>query len=279
VSSIERATDRWEGHTAAELAARWGLPAVHLYERAGSTNDVARALAEAGAPAGTLVLADEQVAGRGRGGRAWASAPGLGVWMSMVLRPAVLPEPGLLPVLVGLAAADALDPFVHPAAVAVKWPNDLYLAGKKFGGILCEGSWESGGPAFVIAGIGLNVLHLPDDFPPEVRQRATSLRIAAGYRPERADAAGAVARALVERVSHPPARMEGALLEAMGRRDALLGRRVRVTGTEELVGIAMGVNPAGALLVRADGGSLRTVRSGTVRPADEPSDEPGSVPA
>ena len=92
----DRPAGRWEGLAAAELSARWSLPAVHLYERIASTSDAARALADAGAPHGTLVLAEEQTAGRGRSGRAWSSPPGLGIWMSMVARPAELPAPGLL---------------------------------------------------------------------------------------------------------------------------------------------------------------------------------------
>jgi BirA family biotin operon repressor/biotin-[acetyl-CoA-carboxylase] ligase len=260
--------ERWEGVTAGELAARWGLPAVHLFARAGSTNDLARALAEGGAPAGTLVLADEQTAGRGRGGKGWTSPPGVGVWMSMVLRPASLAAPGLLPIVVGLAAADALDPFVRPAQVAVKWPNDLHLAGRKLAGILCEGSWDRTRPGYVVAGIGINVLHSLGDFPPELQQTATSLRIAAGWTPPRADVAGAVAGALLRRVNQPPAELGGALLDALRGRDALLGRPVRVTGPDSVAGTAMGITPAGALLVRTQAGALRTVRSGTVRLAE-----------
>ena len=262
------AAARWEGATAVELAARWGLPAVHLFSSAGSTNDVARALAEGGAPAGTVALADEQTAGRGRGGKGWSSPPGLGVWLSMVLRPPALAAPGLLPVLVGLAAAEALDAFARPARVAIKWPNDLQLAGRKLAGILCEGSWDGARPGYVVAGIGINVLHSIDDFPPELRGTATSLRITAGWLPPRADVAGAVAGALLRRVADPPAELGGALLGALRGRDALLGRPVRVTGAEPVTGTAMGVTPAGALLVRTRSGALRTVRSGTVRLAE-----------
>ncbi|HEX6749769.1 MAG TPA: biotin--[acetyl-CoA-carboxylase] ligase [Longimicrobium sp.] len=265
---IELRADRWEGATAGELAARWGLPAVHLFARAGSTNDVARALAEEGAPAGTAVLAEEQVAGRGRGGKGWQSPPGLGIWLSVILRPGALAAPGLLPILVGLAAAEALDPFLRPARVAIKWPNDLHLAGRKLAGILCEGSWDSGVPGHVVAGIGINVLHSLGDFPPELRETATSMRIAAGWMPPRADVAGAVAHAIVRRVAEPPPELGGALLDALRERDALLGRRVRVTGAEAISGTAMGVTPAGALLVRTSAGALKTVRSGTVRLAE-----------
>ena len=263
----DRPAARWEGAAAAELAARWGLPAVHLFARAGSTNDVARVLADAGAAHGTLVLAEEQTAGRGRSGRAWSSPPGLGVWMSLVARPVRLPAPGLLPILVGLAAAEAMDPFVRPAVTQVKWPNDLHLAGRKVAGILCEGSWDGGAPGAVVVGIGINVLHAPDDFAEEVRETATSLRIAAGWNPPRAEVAGAVAAAAARALADPPAQLTGAMLDALRRRDALEGRAVRVTGAQETAGTALGVSPGGALLVRTADGRLRTVTSGTVRVA------------
>ena len=256
---------RWEGAAAGELAERWGLPSVHLFARVRSTNDVARALADGGAPHGTLVLAEEQTAGRGRGGRAWDSPAGLGVWMTMVARPASLPAPGLLPILVGLAAAEALDPFVRPAVTQVKWPNDLQLAGRKVAGILCEGSWDGARPGAVVVGIGLNVLHAPADFPEEVRETATSLRIVAGWSPPRAEVAGAVAAAVARALRDPPPRLTGAMLDALRRRDALEGRPVRVTGAAETAGTAMGVSPAGALLVRTQEGRLQSITAGTVR--------------
>jgi BirA family biotin operon repressor/biotin-[acetyl-CoA-carboxylase] ligase len=265
---IEQRTDRWEGRTAAELARAWGVPGVHLFARVGSTNDVARALAEGGAPAGTAVVAEEQVAGRGRGGRHWVSPPGLGVWLSVVLRPEALPAPGLLPLRVGLAAAAALDPFARPGRVEVKWPNDLQVAGRKLGGILCEGSWEGAGLAFVVAGIGINAAHAPDDFPELLRADATSLRIASGWSPPRQEVAGALVRALAglpARASATLAPEERAGLEA---RDALAGREVRVTadGAEPLEGTAAGISAAGALRVRRADGEEVAVNSGTVRP-------------
>ena len=258
---------RYDGDDARSLALEWAVPAVHLYESVGSTNDVARALAVEGAPAGTVVLADRQVAGRGRGGRAWASPAGMGVWMSIVLRPRSLPSPGLLPILVGIAAAGALDRYVFPGP-AIKWPNDLQLDGRKLGGILCEATWDAAGPAFVVVGIGINVNHFPADFPPELRDIATSLRaVSGGSSPPRTLVAGDVARAILRQLAEPPAALDDARLAELAARDALRGREVRVTGPEELVGIAEGISAAGALLVRTVEG-VRAVTSGTVRPIE-----------
>ena len=265
----DQLAERWDGLAAREVGERCGVPAAHLYAVVGSTNDVARALAEDGAPSGTIVLAEQQTAGRGRGGKGWASDPGLGIWLSIVVRPASLPAPGILPVLVGLAVAEALDGFVPAAAVQVKWPNDVYVGGRKAGGILCEGSWDGERPAYVVAGIGLNVLHEATDFPDDVRTTATSLRIAAGRAPRRADVAAAVVPAVLRAVSAPPVRLSGTTLDRLRARDYLLGRPVVVTAGDDAEGIAMGVTPEGALLLRTTAGVLRTVKAGTVRPTGD----------
>ncbi|HEX8432798.1 MAG TPA: biotin--[acetyl-CoA-carboxylase] ligase, partial [Longimicrobium sp.] len=203
--------------------------------------------------------------GGGGGGMGGASAPGLGIWLSVVLRPADLTLPGLLPILVGLAGAEALDPYVRPARVQLKWPNDLLLAERKLAGILCESAWEGERTPAVVAGIGVNVNHVPGDFPPELRDVATSVRIAAGWEPPRADIAGALVARIVRLAGDPPAQLPGAAMEALTSRDLLAGRSVEVTGATTLTGTALGISPGGALLVRTESGALRTVRSGTVR--------------
>jgi BirA family biotin operon repressor/biotin-[acetyl-CoA-carboxylase] ligase len=267
---VDVRAESWEGDTAEELAARWGVPAVHLFQQVGSTNDCARTLADGGAPAGTTVVAEEQLSGRGRGGKEWASPPGLGIWMTVILRPASLPAPGLLPILVGLAAAEGLDEYVRPVRARVKWPNDVHLAGRKVAGILCEGAWEAGRPGAIVAGIGINSGHSTADFPPALQSVASSIRIAAGRAPPRADVAGAIVRGILRLASQPPAQLGGALLEALHARDALRGREVVVTGATPVRGIALGISPAGALLVRSEEGALRTILSGTVRVGGPP---------
>lgn len=258
--------DRWEGVTAEELARRWGVPRVHLFERVGSTNDVARELAESGTPHGTVVLAEEQLTGRGRGGRGWQSPPGLGLWLSLVLRGWMREEIALLPLLVGLGTAEALDGFVTPAVVRIKWPNDLLLGDRKLGGILCEAVWEAAAPGFVIAGIGINLLQRPEDFPEEIRPTATSLVRAAGQPPERLEVAGAVAARVLASLSVPVGQLDAALLAQLSSRDALRGREVVVTaGAEPVTGTALGIAPDGALLVRSAPGVLLRIRSGSVR--------------
>ena len=258
----------WEGLPVDGLAERWGLPQLRVLRSVGSTNDVARDLAAQGAPSGTLVLAEEQLAGRGQLGRAWASPAGLGLWLSLVVRrppPAAQP---LLPLLAGLSAARALDEFLGAGRVRIKWPNDLLVDDRKLGGILCEGVWSAGTPAFVVVGLGLNVLHAAGDFPPELRDAATSLRLAG------ADAPGlrrAAADLLLPRFAADLARapvLSPAALRELAARDALLGRPVRVggaAGEPALRGVAEGIAGDGRLRVRDARGRLHPVGAGSVR--------------
>lgn len=276
---MEQRLNRWEGATATALAAAWNVPVVHLYQRVGSTNDVARRLAEEGAPSGTIVLAEQQVAGRGRAGRAWASPPNLGVWLSVVLRAPAVADVTLLPLIIGLLAARALEPFAMPLRPQVKWPNDLLLDGRKLGGILCEAVWSAGSLAFILAGVGVNVHHDVADFPPELRGSATSLRIAGGAPARRTGLAGGIVRAILSAASPEGATMGNRLPTEMEAYDALRGNEVVVTGADAgspIAGTAMGVSPDGALLLRSKEGVLRRVRSGSARLLSEAGSLPDS---
>jgi len=261
----ERPSTHWEGLDGAELADRWGAPQVRLYESVGSSNDVARRLAQSGAPTGTVVLADEQVAGRGRAGRAWASAGGLGLWFSIVSRPA---DAGSLPLLVGVAAASALDEFLPGSGVGIKWPNDLMVAERKLGGILCEASWEGDRAGPMVTGVGVNLLHDLDSFPSELRAGATSLRMEAPGPISRLEVADLLVPAVLHAVA-TDARLDEAALAQLADRDVLRGHRVlasdAMTGSPIVSGVASGIFPDGALLVRDAAGHEHRIRSGTVR--------------
>ena len=245
------------------------MPAVHLFQQVDSTNTVARDLAAGGATSGTVVLADAQSAGRGRAGRVWQSPGGLGVWFSMIYRPCELPNPALLPLLVGLEVARELDRFVSPKQLDVKWPNDLLVGGRKAGGILCESTWDERGPAFVIVGVGVNVSHRDAHFPPDLRETATSLYLVSGSEAERVEVAAALVRATRSAFSRLGPLLSEAALTDLGARDALAGRPVFVTGSGDADGhaTALGIAPDGALLLRSEGGALRRLRRGTVRAA------------
>jgi len=147
---------RLDGATAAELTDALELPRVELLERTTSTLDVAHRLAAEGAPAGTLVIANEQTAGRGRGGKSWQSSPDAGLWLTLIERPADISGLDVLSIRVGLAAAESLDRFA-PEPIRLKWPNDLYVDRGKLAGILVEARWREQSVGWIAIGLGLNV--------------------------------------------------------------------------------------------------------------------------
>lgn len=156
-------TCRFDGLDARELAELLDLPGVELLERATSTLDIAHRLGNDGAKAGTLVLADVQTAGRGRGGAEWSSPAGTGLWITIVERPADTSGLQVLSLRVGLRSARALDRFA-PEPVRVKWPNDLFVDDRKLGGILIEARWRERRLEWIAIGVGVNV-RMPDDVP------------------------------------------------------------------------------------------------------------------
>jgi BirA family biotin operon repressor/biotin-[acetyl-CoA-carboxylase] ligase len=218
-----------------------GRPRLHLRETT-STNDLARALAIAGAPHGALVTAGVQSAGRGRQGRAWAAPPGRALLCSLLLRAY---DP-LLPLRAGLAVADLAG-----AAARVKWPNDVLLDDRKLAGILVEARPQEG---WAVLGIGVNVAVDPAELPADVRARAATL----GRRPAQLEETlTELLGLLAGRLEEPPA----ASLAQLRARDALRDRAIHWPGGE---GVGAGIDDAGALLVRTPDGALRTLDAGEV---------------
>jgi BirA family biotin operon repressor/biotin-[acetyl-CoA-carboxylase] ligase len=158
---------------------------VDYQEETGSTNLRAKTLATQGAPEGTVVIAERQTLGRGRMGRTWSSEPGLGLWVSLILRPRVgTAQLAVITILAAVAMSRAVKQ-VTGIQLQVKWPNDLLYGGRKLVGILAELNGEMERVNYLILGIGLNVNHVPDNFPPELAGKATSLRIIRGAPLER----------------------------------------------------------------------------------------------
>lgn len=159
--------------------------------------DAARALAEQGAVDGTVVVADEQARGRGTKGRLWLSPPGVGLYMTYILRPGEKggPDLVLLPLASGVAVHEALTA-LGVAEARLKWPNDLVAGRRKLGGILCESVFQNERPSFALIGVGLNLNQTEDDFPPELRSRATSVRLLTKNQADRDRALFAVSETL-----------------------------------------------------------------------------------
>ena len=155
-SSLPREAAAYDGVAAPALADRLGVAGVHLFDQIGSTLDAAHALAP-DAPSGTLVLADEQTAGRGQRGRRWASPAGAGIWLTLIERPTDARALDVLPLRCGLYAAEALASLA-PGPVSVKWPNDLLVDERKLAGILIETRWRGTAPDWVAVGFGVNVM-------------------------------------------------------------------------------------------------------------------------
>ena len=210
-----------------------GSPRVH-HRVTDSTNERAKELAAVGAPHGTLVTADEQMAGRGRQGREWTAPPRSAVLMSVVLRE--LDE--RLPLTAAVALCEAL-----PVEAAIKWPNDVWIEGRKVAGILVEGRPQKG---WAVLGIGVNVTTRA--FPPDLAESATSLHLA-GIEEEAEAVLAALLRSLDEWLAAPPARV----LDAWRSRDALKGQRVRWAGGD---GVASGIDDSGALVVETSSGQV-----------------------
>ncbi len=228
-----------------------------------STQRLARELARSGAPEGTTVVAERQTAGRGRLGRTWHSPAGVNLYCTVILRPAVAPTAvPQLALVAGLAVADAVRE-VAALAPALKWPNDVVLGGRKVAGILTELEAELERVHFVLAGIGVNV-NL-EVFPPELAERATSLRLERGRPVDRAAVAAGLLAALEERYRRFLAGGFAAMRSEWESCSALTGKEVRVTTPEGAVaGRVLGVDDDGALRLSGPRGEVRVV-AGEVR--------------
>lgn len=234
---------------------------VRYYDSLPSTQIKAADLVTTGEPTGTVVIADCQTAGRGRLGRSWHSPAGLNLYLSVILRtrlaPSMYPQISLV---AGVAATEALESFA-PGLVALKWPNDLWLGGKKTGGILAEtAGTQSTADAAVLLGIGINVNLDRDQMTPDIVARATSVRIATGKPCNRI----ALAAALFERLNRRLGELEqsgfGSIRPLWERYSALTGKRVTViNGSERQTGVVKGIDSDGALLLDGEGGPERII--------------------
>jgi BirA family biotin operon repressor/biotin-[acetyl-CoA-carboxylase] ligase len=237
-----------------------------VYPEVASTNTLALELGDRGEPEGTIVVAETQTAGRGRSGRPWASAPHLGLWTSVLLRPPIRAgEASLLSQLAAVSLAEAVaevDPAVAPR---IKWPNDLLLGERKVAGILVEVKAEGERVNYAVVGIGVNCNHTLADFPASLQASATSLALAVGRPVSRLQVAQALYRHLD---AWYLGFIEGSREPILGRVGALcgtVGRWVRVeTGQEHYEAFAEAINRDGSLRVRLAGGETRDLVSGEV---------------
>lgn len=231
-----------------------------IHDRTASTNSDAAALGRSGSPEGTVVLAEEQTAGRGRLGRAWESRRGLNLYLSMLLRPAIGPAMApQLALVAGVAVAMAFEKAGLP--VRIKWPNDVVTPEfRKVAGILAEIQAEADRVDFVVVGIGINLNAAESDFPLELRRRASSLAIETGSRVDRVAFASSLFREFEQLYAVFCQQGFGALAETWQRRSILQDRSVVASGTAGRVeGQCVGLDEDGALLLQTATGLQRVV--------------------
>ncbi len=240
---------------------------LYCFESVDSTNSFLKRAAAEGAPDGTVAVADEQTAGRGRRGRSFSSASGRGVYLSALLRPK-LPAERLLP-LTALGAVAACDAVERACGVRpkIKWTNDLVLNNKKLSGTLTELSLEgeSGALDYAVIGIGINCNNAAEDFPPELREVATSIELETGRRVVRAKLSAALIEELDKLYAALCSGETASYLDAY-RRDCLtLGREVQLLWKDVREKVtALDVDDQFGLIVRRADGTIETVRTGEV---------------
>ena len=249
---------------ASRLATRRMGRDIRYFSRIDSTNRFARQIAEEGAPDGTLVIADEQTAGRGRQGRHWVTPPGEAIAFSLLLRPSIAPERiSMVTLVMGLAVVRAVNA-LYGADAGIKWPNDAVIDGKKICGILTEMSAEIDQVHSIVIGVGINANQ--SEFPEEIRDIATSLRIELGHEVSRAE----LIAGIMEQFERLYARFEedGDLSGIADEYNSLClnsGRAVRVLDPKgEYTGTGRGINARGELEVERADGTTAQIYAGEV---------------
>lgn len=229
-----------------------------------STNNYLKQLAQNGAPQGTAMIAGQQTAGKGRLGRSFFSPAGKSIYLSFLFRPQC-PASKLMHLTCAgaVAVCDAIEE-VSKSRPGIKWTNDLILHNKKLGGILTELSINASGDVdYAIMGIGINCLHKPEDFPPELKDMATSLKIAALE-----DDPAKVAAAILNHLAKMCGRLlsdKDAIMDSY-RQDCITLKKDIQWSKNDVVcrGKALGIDTDGGLIVLSDSGNIETISSGEV---------------
>ena len=238
---------------------------LYFFKTIASTNDYARELAARDSPEGTLVISEEQTAGRGRMGNSWISPPGTGIWISLILRPPLPPSQGpLITPMTAVAVAGAIRK-VTGLSAGIKWPNDIIINNRKAAGILIESSAGERSIKHLIVGIGINVN--TEVFPEEIRESATSLSICSGKKISRMEILISVIRQLERLYSIViPGGKPRIILERYRSWSVTLGKMItadRAGG--KITARALDITPNGGLLVRDQTGITEELISGEIQ--------------
>jgi BirA family biotin operon repressor/biotin-[acetyl-CoA-carboxylase] ligase len=251
-----------------DLSARLGpcslIREILVFAETDSTNNLAAQLGRQGKPGGVAVFAEHQTAGRGRFGRRWSSASHRGLWFSLLLRPSLpLAHWARLTTWAAVSVAAAIEESTAVPA-SIKWPNDVFVSGKKVSGILAESGTDTQGQPFAVVGIGINVNHEFAEFPPELQAIASSLRESARQRVDRPAFAATLLQCLNDRFPLLAGDFS-ALVAETARRSFLLGRWIEIRSGETVMeGVAEQLDADGHLLLRLADGSLTRLTAGEV---------------
>ena len=237
---------------------------IRYFSRIDSTNQYAKRIAEEGAPDGTLIIADEQTAGKGRSGRTWVTPPAEAIAFTLLLRPKLSPDRiSMVTLVMGLAVTNAVNS-LYGVSAGIKWPNDVVIKGRKLCGILTEMSAEVRQVNYIVIGVGINA-NLTS-FPEEIREIATSLKLEMGRDINRAELIARVMTEFERLYAEFEAQGDlGAVMQEYNELCLNAGSKVRVLDPNgEYTGTSRGINSMGELLVETEDGKMQEVYAGEV---------------
>lgn len=245
----------------------WGKEHLYTYEETDSTNLIAKKLAREGKPEGTVVVAEHQRAGKGRLGRQWISPKGSGIWLSFILRPPMLPT--FAPQISFVIAVGMIRALKNTTGLDVKtkWPNDILIDRRKAVGILTELSAEMERINYIVVGVGVNVNQKAEDFPPEFKDKSTSLKLAntGGQKFSRVKILQGILEEMEKIYNDYLDKGFASILEEWKNNSITIGEEVEVImGEERLSGLAIDVDKDGSLLVKKDNGDVERIIAGDV---------------
>lgn len=237
---------------------------IYSFDRVGSTNDLAHKYAERGEAEGTVIIANRQTAGKGRLGRAWHSPARTGAYMSIILRPETSPSsaPGLS-LIAAVSVAETLRK-THKLNSAIKWPNDVLVNNRKVAGVLTELAAELDRVRYVVVGIGININMTTDDFPEEIRERATSVRVETGKQVNRIELVRGILGHFEDRYHDFCENGIAGQIKSIRSFSSVLGKEIRFTYQGKVVvGTAVDIDDSGQLIIERDGETI-TLGSGEI---------------
>lgn len=238
---------------------------IHYFPVIDSTNSKAYQLALQGASEGEVVISESQESGKGRLGRKWFSPPYLNLYISIILRPNILPnKASMITLLSAVATAEAIKNYLN-ISPTIKWPNDILINGKKVAGVLNEINSEMDQIHFIILGIGVNINIDKDTFPVDLRKSATSLRIETGKIISRKEFTCKLLEEIeiwyetfLEKGGQP-------IIESWKKWANIKGKNVKVSSFNEIIhGKAIDIDSEGALIIESENGELKRIVAGDV---------------